>query len=166
LTWLTGLTRSETVGSGSSGCGGSRAKRRGWIGSGASDFNPMAQDASKRRGGGVRRPAAATGDGLVGENLSRVPGLDSVRGKHLDAAHGTANPSRAALAADTRRRRHTKRRRGSGSGGAPASNCGRHGARGRRRATWVLSSPPGAALGELLDDEAAAAAKTENGGAA
>jgi hypothetical protein len=29
----------------------------------------------------------------------------------------------------------------------------------------VLSSPPGAALGELLDDEAAPAAETESGGA-
>jgi hypothetical protein len=132
--------------------------RRGW--SGASDLDPTAQDASKRRGGGVRWPAAATGGGLAGETLSRVPGLDSVRGKHLDAAHGTANPSRAALAAGTRRRRHMKWRRSSGSGGAPASNCGRCKARGRPQAARSTSSPPCVSPELLLDDEATAAAKT------
>jgi hypothetical protein len=99
------------------------------------------------------------GGGLTGETLYRVPGLDSVRGKHLDAAHGTANPSRAALAAGTRRRQHTKWRRSLGSGGAPASNSGRCEARGRRQATPAGSSPPCASLGVLLDDEVTAAAR-------
>jgi hypothetical protein len=99
------------------------------------------------------------GGGLTGETLYRVPRLDSVRGKHLDAAHGTTNPSGATLVAGTRRRRHTKRRCGSGSGGAPASNCGRCEARGRRQATPAGSSPPCASLGVLLDDEATAAAR-------
>jgi hypothetical protein len=111
-----------------------------------------------------RRDARASGGaaGCVGRQrrpLVNGGGLDSVRGKLLDAAHGTTSSYRAALAAGTRRRRHTKRRRGSGSGGAPASNCGRCEARDRRQATPAGSSPPCASLGVLLYDEATAAAR-------
>jgi hypothetical protein len=133
--------------------------RRG--GSGASDLNPTARVVSKRRAAGCtgrRRRPAARGGGLAGETVSRVLGLDSMRGKHLDAAHRTTNPSRAALAAGMGRRRHTVRRRGSGCGGAPASNCGRCKARGHPHEARSTSSPPCASPGLLLDDEATAAA--------
>jgi hypothetical protein len=165
LTWP---ARSRSIGSRSKGCGRARVKR----GRRADQMRQISIRRCRMRASGCeaagddrRRQPAASGGGARRGTRSRAPGLGSVRGRHLDAARETANSSRAALAAGTRRRRHTTRRRGSGSGGAPASNCGRHGARGWRRATWVLSSPPSAALGELLDDEAAAAAKTEDGGA-
>jgi hypothetical protein len=88
---LTGSSCFRSIGSESDGCG---SKRGGWIGSGPLDHDPAARDTSMRRGGGRRRRPATRGGGLAGETLSRVPGLDSMRGKHLDAAHGTANPGR------------------------------------------------------------------------
>jgi hypothetical protein len=69
------------------------------------------------------------------------------------------NPSRAAVAAETRQSGHTSRRRGSARRRrtpATAPRC--YGARGRRQTAQGCSLPPYAAPGRLHDDEEVTAA--------
>jgi hypothetical protein len=105
----------------------------------------------------VQRAAA----GLTGETRSRVPGLGSMRGKHQGEARGTPKPSRAALAARTRRRRLTARWGGSAT---PATAPRSYGPQARRQAAPASSSPSCATPERHLDGRAAAMTKNGDGG--
>jgi hypothetical protein len=135
----------------------------------SSDGWEPAQATGRRRakaGGGERRRAAADSPAGTGFGVS---GHDSKRGRHLRDARKTAERSRAAARATTRRSGGSTRRRGVR---APATALGRRGARGRRRAARGAPHLLPQLLGRSLAAErrrrrgSTAAATSSNGGAA
>jgi hypothetical protein len=134
---LTRLTRSRSVGSRSNGCGGLRVRQAaGCVGSGSDGSgHPQAAGLDLVRWISIRRPrtrasaerrrAAVAGGGVRQRTRTWAPGHDLKRGRHLRAARGTAKPTGAATAAETRRRGRTTRRRGSET---PARALGCYGA--------------------------------------
>jgi hypothetical protein len=110
--------------------------------------------------GGERAAVAPGGDlACTMPNLARA--LGSPRRLRLQEAHEAVRHPRAAVSVETRRCGRASRRRNTGT---PATAPRRLGARGRRRATRVHSSPPGAALGQLHGRDAAATAEIDGGG--
>jgi hypothetical protein len=110
---------------------------------------------------GGERAAAAPGGDLAGARPNRARALGLPRGLRLREAREAARHPRAVVAVETRRCGRASRRRNTGT---PATAPRQRGARGRRRATRVHSSPPGVALGQLHDSDAAATAEIDGGG--
>jgi hypothetical protein len=113
----------------------------------------QAAAAAKRGSGGNGQRRAATGS--LARPSSRVPSHGLGLGRPLREARRTANRSRAAVLAETRRRGRSARRSG---GASPVMAPRRCGARVRRQAARGCILPPCAAPGWLHGDERAATA--------
>jgi hypothetical protein len=99
----------------------------GGIEAGASDLNPMAENACAWLSGGRRQWPAASGGATRRRARIRAPGHGSTRERHLRAARRAAKPMGTTVAVEKRRSGGTTRRRGSQTPARSLKATGVHG---------------------------------------